>query len=513
MTDLFGQLSERREMMSQLGRDGMTLRSVSLLYFVFSALFSLIFFLVRPPLTEYLTVFLAMTAFILLGILVAETNNSLVNPLEGLVLAHQPIDGATYTAAKLTHLLRILLYLVPAVNGVPALVGLAFKGFPWFYPIIHIVAAYGVGLLVALFCCALFGWLIRFVSAARLKTVGNWVEMMTWMAFVLFPSAQRWLRHGHISTWLPVGAEARLILAVACGALAVWSVVFGLRSLSIDYMIQVASIVHSGSAAKAKMRRARATCPMAGWLGGQPGRAGFEYVSRMMRRDWQFQRQVIPLIVAAIFYLIINSAYIAHGFRITPFSGRFTALHFLPHILGFVLLAICSALGFSNDYKGAWIFLLAPAGALRGFARGVHALLWLEFIVIPHLFLLSLLTWQWGFRAAGIFIAYSLAVASFYLGLELRLIEAIPFSQQPMASRNAMMVPFVFGGAITIALAVAGQYFFVFRSAMTVSVTTLVIATGAYFLTRSSLRALTASMRFNLGILSGESTWIYKEVA
>jgi hypothetical protein len=28
-------------------------------------------------------------------------------------LAHQPIEGATYTAAKLTHLLRILLHLVP----------------------------------------------------------------------------------------------------------------------------------------------------------------------------------------------------------------------------------------------------------------------------------------------------------------------------------------------------------------------------------------------------------------
>ena len=45
-----------------------------------------------------------------------------------------------------------------------------------------------------------------------------------------------------------------------------------------------------------------------------------------------------------------------------------------------------------------------------------------------------------------------------------------------------------------------------------VLVTTLVIATGAYFLTRRSLHTLTASMRFNLGILSGESTWLYREV-
>ena len=179
----------------------------------------------------------------------------------------------------------------------------------------------------------------------------------------------------------------------------------------------------------------------------------------MMMRDWQFQRQVIPLIAIAILYLIIYSGYIAHGFRITPFSGRFTALHFLPHIFGFVLFAICSALGYSNDYKGAWIFLLAPAGALRGFARGVYALLWLEMIVIPHLVLLSILTWLWGIRAAGIFIAYSLAVASFYLSLELRLIDAVPFSQQPVASRSAMMMPLMLAGSTAIAIAVAGQYF------------------------------------------------------
>ena len=56
--------------------------------------------------------------------LLSETANSLVNPVEGLVLAHYPINGATYTAAKLTHLLRILSYTVPALNLLPALAGL-----------------------------------------------------------------------------------------------------------------------------------------------------------------------------------------------------------------------------------------------------------------------------------------------------------------------------------------------------------------------------------------------------
>ncbi len=47
-----------------------------------------------------------------------------MNPVEAHVLAHQPINGATYVAAKLTHLVRILLYLVPAMNAIPAFGGL-----------------------------------------------------------------------------------------------------------------------------------------------------------------------------------------------------------------------------------------------------------------------------------------------------------------------------------------------------------------------------------------------------
>ena len=119
--------------------------------------------------TTYASNFLVFNAVVLLSVLLPETSNSLLNPAEGLVLAHQPINGATYTAAKLTHLARIVFYLALGLNAIPAAAGLLVRGTNWSYPFMHLLAALAAGLFEALLCCALFGWLMRFVPVRRLE--------------------------------------------------------------------------------------------------------------------------------------------------------------------------------------------------------------------------------------------------------------------------------------------------------------------------------------------------------
>jgi hypothetical protein len=100
LMDLFRQLSERRDMFNQLGRDETTLKNVTLLYFAMASIGGVAAVLVGASLDHFFYGCLAYTGFMLLSVLLPETSNSLVNPVEALVLAHQPIDGATYTAAK-----------------------------------------------------------------------------------------------------------------------------------------------------------------------------------------------------------------------------------------------------------------------------------------------------------------------------------------------------------------------------------------------------------------------------
>jgi hypothetical protein len=83
-----------------------------------------------------------------------------------------------------------------------------------------------------------------------------------------------------------------------------------------------------------------------------------------------------------------------------------------------------------------WIFSSIPSRAFDGFAHGICAVVWIDFILIPHLIALPVLAWLRGVPHAALFVVWSIAAAPVYLGLERRLIESIPFQQtdRPFAS-------------------------------------------------------------------------------
>ena len=228
-----------------------------------------------------------------------------------------------------------------------------------------------------------------------------------------------------------------------------------------------------------------------------------------MLRDWQFRRQIIPALIPLIIAL---APVVGAGWKVDPFLGQFTPIHFVPHVFGILLFFVCNLLAYSSDHKGAWIFLLVPGPAIGRFARGVYSLLWTQVILIPHLILLPLLAWSWGVLHSMLFGAYSIVVASFYLALELRLIDGAPFSKPVDPMRGAVQLPLMIMGGISIAIAVGVQYILLFRSPVAVMMVALAAGIAAFFLTRSSLSAFEASIRYNLGLMSAESGTLYQEV-
>jgi hypothetical protein len=172
---------------------------------------------------------------------------------------------------------------------------------------------------------------------------------------------------------------------------------------------------------------------------------------------------------------------------------------------------ICGAIPFGTGYKGAWLFLLAPAGAFRGVARGVYARL-LALVLGPHLMLLPLLAWYWGIPDAILFLAYSAVASSVYLALELRLIEGMPFTRQPQIAGNPYILLILMAGGLLMAIAVALQYLLIFRSPTVVIAVTAALTVASWMLARSSLDTMEIAIRFHLGVVSNESKGIYTEV-
>jgi hypothetical protein len=513
LMDLFHKLSTREEMQGQLGRQRYALRFSAIFSLILSGLASLGSILVGATAQVLLGLSLGLTVFTLVAVLLSEAANSLVNPDEALALAHQPIDGATYTAAKLSHLLNVIVYYVLGWNLVPALTTSLLKDGRWFYPILHLIAAFVIGLLLGLFCCSIFGLLMRVVPARRMKSVAQFVQAIpvVLIGFVQFsPRGTLARTYGLVvATAAPLQKIPTWITGLAATSIAVAVMVVGIRSLSADYLIRVSSMVHGRASATTRIRRSLLGEIVRRLFGGQVGRAGFDFVKRMMLRDWQFRRQLLG-IFPMMFFMVIGI--LGAGLE-SPFSSGFTSAHFVPHMLGFILYMVCLLLPYGADYKGVWLFLLASDWALARFARGVHASLWLVFIVVPNVLLLPIFVWKWGLADAATFTVYSVIASSVYLAFGLRSIDGVPFGRQTgpkqMQGSQAGVRIVIF---MTAAIIAVGIQYLLFRAALVVWIATTLIAVAVYLLTRNALRLFHKAMVYQLGIASQTSTMIYNEV-
>ena len=110
-------------------------------------------------------------------------------------------------------------------------------------------------------------------------------------------------------------------------------------------------------------------------------------MSIMLRRDWNFRRQVIPMVLPfvlaplmAVISSIRKSPFATGGFSITDFS----LMHLFPHFLGLILAVACMLIPYTAEPKGASVFINLPIGRLRPFVRGIYSSLWMP-VAILHL--------------------------------------------------------------------------------------------------------------------------------
>lgn len=513
LLDLFEKLSKRGEMQGDLGRQRHALALSTVYFVIFSAIASLMAVIIQARAWVFAGVMLTVMTFTLMAALLSEAANSLVNPQEALSLSHQPINGATYTAAKLSHLLRIVFYSALGCNFLPSLVLPFLPAGTWFYPVLNLFLAMVVGILIALFCCSLYGLLMRVVPARRMKSASQFVQAIPLALYGLLQfsprGTMRRLFASAASYVAPLAQVPVWLLATIGGTAAIAITVVGLRSLSADYLIRASAMVHGHSTATTRVRRSLLGEVVHYLFGGQGGRAGFDYMKRMILRDWQFRRRLLSFI-PLLFGVFVG--FLRSGFR-SPFDQGFTGAHLLPHGLGFLLYMSCLLMNHGTDYKGVWLFLVIGDRAIVQFAKGVHASLWLMFVVVPNVVLLPFCVWRWGLATAAAFTVFSIAVSSVYLIFGLRNLEGVPFGKQVApGSETQGQGGFRFLVFMILAMIAVGVQYLVFRSPAAVAVVTIMLIVSAVILTRWAINSFTTAMRHHLGNLSQTSSMLYTEV-
>jgi hypothetical protein len=526
LLDLFDSLSERYEILGSMNTVGLWVLAV--LSALLSALLSL-YALAHPPVRNYVFVPLMFTMYQLLIIVAGDAANSLLNPQEASVLAHQPIGGLTYAAAKASHLLTLVVMIVVSLNALPAAAGLLLSDTRWFFPFTHLFAALLAGCFVAFLVCGTYGWLFRFVAPERLKTVALGMQVLL---FAIIPAVSGVIGAAHsASKKVPLGPAqwawfppnwfiATALLGHSAPGYSAWQaagtiaatgvfIFLGLRCFSCDYLARATMIAQGRSFSAGRRKRQ-------GWLarlvrrvaGSTAGGGAYAFTAAMIRRDWNLRRQALPMVVGAGLMIAPLLAQI----RVSPFApGKFSPIHALPHLLAFMLLLPVVLLSQTDQPQGAWVFLVLPFLHGRPFARGVYLSLWLPAVGMPHLVLLAPAILFWGWTDASLFVTFSAALASLYLSVELFLMEGLPFANPIRLSAQAALLPIMLMGGACAAVLGFLQWL-LFRSHVTAAFATLAVVLAAALVTRLSLSHLVSEFRTNLLSLAQAPSRIFKSV-
>jgi hypothetical protein len=529
LLDLFAKLSDRQEF--EAGNARISVKITVGMFAVFSGLINLIVaFGPKPPLHWYIFGNFLFTTFLLMMVLTMEAINTFLNPVEASVLAHQPIRDFSYFAAKLTYLAMVVGWVAFPINIVPALAGLNLVGTRWFYPVTYMISVYLLGLFIALIACGALGMLFRIMPAGRVRNGVLWVQIVFFMSMSagnLVLGAFRAVGRGiniqiATSRALPLNwfvafaaldsADVRMLLTwsailslIGCAIF----IAFGIQALSEGYLTRVHTLLHTGPTPRPG-RTAVLGRVIRAVTGKPSGRAAFSFVYGMAKTDWQFRRVAYPMLLQVLVVPLI--AFARTGLGRSPFQpGPPTGAQVLPHIGGFMGFVFCFALGSSNQYRAAWIFLTFPFDGIRSFVRGIHWALWI-LICAPTIVGAPFFIWKWGIADAALFTVYSIAIGSFYLSIELFLIDGLPFANPPESMKGSMTAPLMIAALIGAGILVGLQWLFIFQSRFVTLGAILVFIGAAYVIAQVSMRYLQVNVFHTLHRIASGSTAMFKEI-
>jgi hypothetical protein len=528
LLDLFRKLSTRQEF--EVGNSQFSFRTAVVMFAILSGFINAIAaFGPKPPVHSFIFGNFVFTAVLVVMILAMESLNTFLNPVEASVLAHQPIQDRSFFAAKLTYLAVVVGNIVFPINLLPALFGLNLGDASWFFPVSYLVAAYALGIFIAVIGCGILGLLFRVLPAAHIRNMVLWVQIGFFVLIGIGPRVLAVFRGGaggvnfasapslplnwFVALASPGNGGLKLFLTwsawisiAACALL----MMFGTQALSQGYLARVHTLLRSGPAGRRRHSGGFGT--VVRLLTGKPsGRAAASFLYTMARTDWQFRRSAYPALIQIIILPLLG--FVRGGLGHSPFiAGSPTVAHFLPHFSGMVGLLFCFAITSSDQYRAAWIFLTFPEDAIRSFVRGIFFALWLPinavtFVIAP------VLIWRWGLADGALFTLYSLAVGSFYLSLQLFMIDGLPFANPPQSMKGSMIAPLVIAGLIGALILVGLQWLFIFQSRFVTAGAILVFSGGAYVIARTSLPYLETNVRHNLHRIGAGRTAMFKEVS
>ena len=454
-----------------------------------------------------LTLFISMT---MLAFTVISRLEVIINPTDYRTLAHLPVSSRTYFLVKFTHVLLYIGVFAAVLNLPPAILGIWSKNAPALFPAVYLPVSFMAAFFVVGFISAFYGYLIKLYRWERFR---NLVAYSQLVLAILIPLCFYFLPHlisifrVALVDWNQIG-ELKWVYILPCSwfaglvhfilgetqvtfsylsILAVLStvllVVLPLGRISLKYAEHVSLLLESPNAiGKVNRVGSRLTT----LLKNTETRAGFQLVSIYLKRDRNIKVRFCAMIGVPLAAIIPMIQMIPELMGL-PFSiGVAVGVPIYSfYICAFLLSYLLSVLKYSEDWKAAWIFTIAPMESHVHFFKGVKLAIIAYFIAPYFTVFTGISVLLWNPLLAVVYLLPSLTGCLCYLSFYWGSVAILPFSREPREKKGMddiltfALGLIIFGGIFSIHY-IAYQ----FHTYLYIAAYTLTIGVGVILLKR-----------------------------
>lgn len=354
--------------------------------------FSLLIMVSHLPFMYRYAVVLGVSIFMVALNLISDFSSVLLDTKEKELLGSKPIDNTTLNAARFMHILIYLTTISACYSG-PSILGSFYKD-GVLIGLIYILLIIISVILIIVFTGIIYTVLLRYSSGEKIKNLINGFQILLsiisilayqFIRFAFDINCNLMFTYKWWNIFIPSIVLASPLYIIKTGMFNAYTIIYTIITILLPIIavfgyVKVILPYFERNLYKMNMVDKDKRQKKAKWISyvgnivcrDKQERAIFRYTSNMIDSDRRFKQSIYPsLSIACVFPLIILFSVIAvEGTEMLQNTGENYAFHLSLYFGGMMLINIISLLGYSEKYKGAWIFKMLPIEDEKIIKRG-----------------------------------------------------------------------------------------------------------------------------------------------
>ncbi|MGE8081018.1 hypothetical protein [Peribacillus loiseleuriae] len=418
----------------------------SLWIYLIMGCFMIIFIVFVDHFLFQMSLYFGVLMFMVMMSVVSDFSTVLLDTRDKGIILTKPVNSRTLGLAKAIHVTIYMFYLTIAFSG-PALIVSLFKhGFLFF--ILFIIELIFVNILIVVLTALLYMLVLRFFDGEKLKDVINYFQIMlslgmaigyqvlvrvfefvdleivfnlSWWHYLIIP-----IWYGAAFEYVMNGMDRMYLMPTLFSiAVPILAIFYYLKLLpTFEHNLQKLSSV--------QIPKRKSTKSLFSWGGklicqSREERIFYQFAHTMMKNEREFKLKVYPILGMSIVipFIILFSFLRESNLSEITANNSYIIIYFS----GLMLPTLVMMVQHSSNYKGAWIYKVAPLGDLSALKTGTLKAVLMNYVVPTMLFEGVLFTILYGVRIIPDLFAVLLAF-SFLTVLCFQLFTpSLPFSE------------------------------------------------------------------------------------